>query len=412
MSEARSVRARSLIAAVERHPVAAVFAVALVARTLVALVVYWRFGGSLLLDDATYSEMAATKAAGEAGAWAPYVDWLYLRTGVLLVPITGLYALFGPVKLLGQLYVALLGAATAAVTTRLALEAVARRWALAAGLVVALLPSQVLWSSLILKDAGVWLVLSALALVVALAGRADGARLVALGGAAAGLLTLLGFLRLHTLVVAGVALVLTAWVGSRHCRVRRVAVAALLAVSIPWLAFGIGPAGIGIVSTSTSASLGERRAENARQSNTAVVPPAPGAAGTPTPPGDELATSNLAYLPRGLSVILFEPVPWSSGGPVLLDLARGEALLWYPLLALALVGLTSVRRHLRVAAFPLVVGCGIAVMYALVEGNVGTAYRHRGEVVWVVALGCALGLVQLQRLRPRVRRGRFVEPAG
>jgi hypothetical protein len=31
-------------------------------------------------------------------------------------------------------------------------------------------------------------------------------------------------------------------------------------------------------------------------------------------------------------------------------------------------------------------------MYALTEGNLGTAYRHRGEFVWVVALLAALGL--------------------
>jgi hypothetical protein len=41
--------------------------------------------------------------------------------------------------------------------------------------------------------------------------------------------------------------------------------------------------------------------------------------------------------------------------------------------------------------FPVIVATGIVIQYALSEGNVGTAYRHRGEFVWVVALLAALG---------------------
>jgi hypothetical protein len=69
-----------------------------------------------------------------------------------------------------------------------------RRWALLAGLIVALLPSQVLWSSLILKDAAVWAALSSLAAPVAVSARSSGRRLALQGTAAAVLLVLLGYL--------------------------------------------------------------------------------------------------------------------------------------------------------------------------------------------------------------------------
>jgi hypothetical protein len=137
------------------------------------ITVMW--GGTLFLDDVGYSRLAELAANGAIDD--PYDDFLYERTATLLVPIVGMYWLFGPIELFGQLYVALLGAATAALTARLALEIVDRRWALLAGLIVAALPSQVLWSSLILKDAAVWAVLSALVLVVALAARSGGRRL-------------------------------------------------------------------------------------------------------------------------------------------------------------------------------------------------------------------------------------------
>jgi hypothetical protein len=72
-------------------------------------------------------------------------------------------------------------------------------------------------------------------------------------------------------------------------------------------------------------------------------------------------------------------------------MARLESLVWYPLLLLAVVGLWASRKHLRDMTFPLLVGGGVLVVYALTEGNIGTAYRHRGEFVWVVILLAMLG---------------------
>jgi multidrug efflux pump subunit AcrA (membrane-fusion protein) len=108
---------------------------------------------------------------------------------------------------------------------------------------------------------------------------------------------------------------------------------------------------------------------------------------------------DIAHLPRGLSVMLFEPVPWATGGSTTLQMARAEALFWYPLLVMAAVGLWVARSHLRVLSFPLSLGGGILLMYALAEGNIGTAFRHRGEFVWVVAVLAALGLHQVIALR-------------
>jgi hypothetical protein len=107
----------------------------------------------------------------------------------------------------------------------------------------------------------------------------------------------------------------------------------------------------------------------------------------------------VSYLPEGLTVILLRPFPWEigSGGSTGVRLAGAETVLWYPLLAIAIVGLVAVRRRLAVLAFPLLAGAATAVMYGLSEGNVGTAYRHRGEFVWVVALLAAAGAERIAR---------------
>lgn len=423
---ARAVRAR-----MARRPVLSVFIVALAVRVITATVITVMWGGTLFLDDVGYSRLAELAANGAIDD--PYDDFLYERTATLLVPIVGMYRLFGPIELFGQLYVALLGAATAALTARLALEIVDRRWALLAGLIVAALPSQVLWSSLILKDAAVWAVLSALALVVAVAARSGGRRLALMGATAAVLLVLLGFLRLHTLQVACVAILLAVLVYPRPRPLVRLSGAIVLLACIP-LVFGMGLAGGSFVADSRDP--GAQRALNAAEAESAVVPapaeaPAPadapvgppvptpadpsalpqedgqkGASGPGTSPDEPSgALRSVRYLPTGMTVVALRPWPWESSSTSLgMRFARAEALIWYPLLLLALVGIAAIGRHRRTLAFPVIAGGAILVMYGLTEGNLGTAYRHRGEFVWVVALLAALGAERIAAWR-RERRG-------
>jgi hypothetical protein len=383
------------MSALARRPVLVAFTAALVVRATTAVVIAIGWGGSLFLDDATYSGMAQAAADGRLSSLGAQQEWLYERTGTLLVPITGLYELLGPVKLAGELYVALLGATTAALTARLALEVVERRFALLAGLLVALLPSQVLWSSIILKDAAVWACLSGLAVVVAVGARSTGRRLALLAVVAASLLVLLGFLRLQTLEVACVALTLAMLVSERAQRPVRVAGAVAMLVCVP-LVFGMGVAGAPFVARSRDP--GEQRAGNAQQARSAVVAPTPADGHDVT--SDDDVTGELSYLPKGLAVVALRPWPWeSSGGGVGVALARVEALAWYPLVALALFGLGGAWRRRQALAFPILSGCAVLVMYGLTEGNLGTAYRHRGELVWAVVLLATLGAERLVHRR-------------
>ena len=73
-----------------------------------------------------------------------------------------------------------------------------------------------------------------------------------------------------------------------------------------------------------------------------------------------------------------------------------EHLLWYPMLILGLVGLWVIVKRRKTASIELVytifVIGGLAVMWGLVEGNFGTAYRHRGELVWGIAVLDGIGI--------------------
>ena len=316
--------------------------------------------------------------------------------------------------------VAVVGALVAAAVTKLLLEKLKWRWSVVAGLTVAFFPSQIAWSTIVLKDVFVWPGLASLALVVSGSVRNSGWRLAALGTTGALIVFLLGHLRLHSTFVA--AVVAIAFISTTQ-RAVRVSAAVLIASVVPWVSGG-GPAGLEPVVNQVD-SLEELRLAHAEGARSAIVAlpefepdsPVDGAADTaPLPGGDtdgptdegaeEVGRSllgrlrgDLTNLPRGPSVMLLKPYPWDAASSLRFVFAKIDTLLRYPLLALAVAGSWSVRRNSRVLLFPLLTGSGIPLMYALGEGNLGTAFRHRGEFVWAVMV---LAAFSAQRLRDRL----------
>lgn len=426
-SVARTSAVHRVVSAAQAHPVWAIFMLALAARAVVAVGVAIAHAYNVAPDGLVYGSLASNAATGHTAGWGWYEHNVWDQDAGFLRPLTGLYEVFGAHRLVGQLYVAVLGAGTAAFTTLLALEVLPRRWALASGVIVALLPTQIIWSSLILKDAAVWFALSGLALTIALAGRARGFRLLMLGVAAVALLVLLGYLRQQTLAIATWALILASLVGPRFNRVPRIGGAIAIGVLIPWIVFSMGPAAVTFIRHSRAPT--NIRAWNSVGANS-VIPSGvqilrrPSGSGTSRPRRQVVAPSkvtqaevtpasvasqnevrqDLTHLPQGLLAMLVQPYPWHSASSTSLNIARGDAVIWYPFLLLAFVGLLTIRpRHLRVMAFPLLAGGAILLAYALTEGNLGTAFRHRGECEWVLAVLAGFGLLKLAAWRSQGR---------
>lgn len=394
--ETQRTRSR-LLAAIEDHPLLAVAAVALLARVVVATAIAVFFGGSLFPDDKTFHVLASELASGDTEKWDSGTHALYRQTATYVLPLAGVYALFGSVVFLGQLLTTLFGTAAAVLASRVGAAAGGSRVGLASGFIVALLPSQVLWSSLTLKDAAVWTAIAAIGLVIAR--RADNASSDVLRAIPlAALFLLLGYLRMHTLVVVGWATVLAVVAAPPPRRRATLAAVALIVLVVPW-ALGAGPAGSNLIRGGLG-SIGERRAANAAGAETAVADP------EDYDPG---LLDNLRHLPRGITVMLFEPVPWAPTDDPGETLARVETVLWYPLLALAALGGRDLIRRRDALAFPFFAGGGVMLLYALLEGNIGTAYRHRGEFVWAVCVFAAVGLA---RLWPKLRETDPMEQPG
>ncbi|HMK97671.1 MAG TPA: hypothetical protein VK425_09015 [Acidimicrobiales bacterium] len=131
---------------------------------------------------------------------------------------------------------------------------------------------------------------------------------------------------------------------------------------------------------------------------------------------------DIRALPGGLVSFLLRPFPGQHGEGLSYDLAGLEEFLFYPLYVLAAVGVVVGRRKREVIAFPVLVAALISAVGAEAEGNLGSAFRHRDQLLWVVATLATVGAYHLG-LRWRLRRaraspeargaqpGRFVEQA-
>ena len=337
-------------------------------------------------DVHIYDRLADQRASGAYREWDTSSEFYYDRFATFVVPLSILYRLFGSFLFLGQVLAAVAGTLTAVLTCKLLLMVTAKQWAILGGLIIAVFPSQVVWSSTGFRDSFVWMVTAALAVVCAFAARAFGWRLLGLGVAAVALVFALGHLRLSTMIVASWALMFVAIFSVEQQRLVRAVGALVIALIVPWY-IGTGLGGLEYI---TNQSPAELRADRALGADSAFVEESVGE-----------VRSDLAHLPRGLSVMLFEPWPGTSFTGSSVRLAQVELVMWYPLLLLAVLGVPEAFRSRRVLTFSAVTGGTLLMVYALSEGNFGTAFRHRAELVPPMTVLAVLGAAALTERRRR-----------
>jgi hypothetical protein len=420
------------IHALTAHPIAAVVVVALLARVILAVGSHWVTRGYVIPDERLYMELATNASRGIApDSWYPnygqsFDDSVRAFSG----PLIFLFKVFGPHRVLGQMLAAVAGAAAAGVTVAIGLRFLRPAFAMLAGLVVALTPSQALFSSVVLREGEVWLALTLVGLGAVLMMSPDRRRLVVGAVLAAAGLFALGYLRDQTLLGAAWSLALAAiLLTPRRNFVPRVAACLALALAVPWIA-GLGPAGEDLVRGrgerlaqtravlavgANSAFPGTQKAAPPPKNGKPVPPPSPATqAAVASATQEQSVRAGIGHLPAGLVDVTLRPFPWQATAGLTLTLARVETLAWYALYALTILGvLVSLRRReARLALrFPVLLLGMLLCIAALTQGNVGTSFRHREQTLWVMAL-CAGAALQwlVSRSRWAPRREEPVEP--
>lgn len=118
----------------------------------------------------------------------------------------------------------------------------------------------------------------------------------------------------------------------------------------------------------------------------------------------------LQYLPFGLAYFWFAPFPWIVTS-FRQALAVPEMLLVYLLVPSFVRGaLFTLRNRFSHAATVISVITIVSIAYALIEGNYGTAYRHRAQILGPALALAAIGLA-LKRSSEAAAEDRALQPA-
>lgn len=303
-----------------------------------------------------------------------------------------LYLIFGFAPLAPKLVNAFVGTASALLCYRLAGELAGKGPARTAALLTMFFPSLVLWSALNLRDPVVLLITVALFLnVVRLRIRPSG---MAFFGVLLALALLVLF-RDYMAIMALLGILGATFIGKgRGIPVNLFVGAIIFGVALfAYQRFGLGSEWVESASFEAIAQQRQNMAFG----------------GTAFRPEVDVSTPlrGLQYLPMGLAFFFLSPFPWQLGSALSL-MTLPEQLLWYALLpAVGSGALYIVRQRYHAFGPVLVFMLLTSALYALVEGNAGTAYRHRAQVLvfFLVLAGVGLTLRRLRR-EAATRKGR------
>jgi hypothetical protein len=310
-----------------------------------------------------------------------------------------LFHLFGVNPLLPRLWNCVVGAVTPIVCFSLARTLGADSGARWSAILVGLFPSLVLWSSLNLKDADIWLlVLAGLLLAIRLQDSLQWWYLPALLIIVAALEPLRRYADQALLVAVGVSLIVSlrplGLLASRPGFMRGVAVVFAALVGLLGLSAYVFPdVGEGLYRSAGLVQLATLRHDFAIGAHSAINPD----------PGLGTLRGTLAFLPEGLRDFFLRPFPWETGSG-LLEVARLEVVVYYVSLPFVAVGIVyslkaSVARALPALTFLMVTGIG----YALVIANVGTIYREREQLIVVMFAFFGFGIQAIRLYMPQSR---------
>jgi hypothetical protein len=357
-------------------------------RAIIALILEWTgYSGRFAPDERTY----ATSGAAMALYWSGDVLIKPLRFGsdqplAYFYLNAASYFLFGsivPLKLLN----AFVGAAATRYVYFLARALFGAATARRAAILFCFFPSLVLWSSLNIRD--VWVVFLILFLSWKCHEIVAGYSHRALVGVFGAILVLSEF-RDYLFYVVALPPVLAMLIGRRGHLGRNFGLA--FAATVGLILLVEHGAAQGAQSRMSLEAVSKVRQDMTTGADSAFYEDV------------DISTPEqaLRFLPIGIMYFLLSPFPWQITS-FLKAFSLPEMLLIYGLVPAIIRGVHyAVTQRFRECLQPLLLTGLLTVSYALGEGNVGTLYRHRSQVIAFYIVFAAVGL--------ELRRGRREQP--
>lgn len=309
--------------------------------------------------------------------------------------VAGIYGIVGRNPLAIQFFNAVLGAATAPLIFRSVYEVFKnRRVAGVAAIAVAFYPSLVLWSSQGLKDGPIvfFLALSILA-TLKLGQRFSALYLVILIAALFGVLAFRFYIFYMLVAAIGGAFVIGMREVTAQSVIRQFVIVVVLGLSMTYL-------GVTRYATLQYERYGSLEALQRTRLDAATS--AESGFGQDV---DVSTTSGaLSTIPLGLVYLFFAPFPWQLGS-LRQSLTLPEMIIWWAVFPLLILGLWfSLRHRLRQMSSILIFTSMLTLAYSVFQGNVGTAYRQRAQLLVFYFIFVAVGAVLLKEKREERRK--------
>ncbi|HEY3104768.1 MAG TPA: glycosyltransferase family 39 protein [Pyrinomonadaceae bacterium] len=313
----------------------------------------------------------------------------------MLYVVGAIYGVIGRNMLAIQFFNAVLGAATAPLIFLSAEEVFKnRRVARIAALSVAFYPSLVLWSSQGLKDGPIvfFLALSILA-TLKLGRKFNAAYLITL------IVSLIGVLSFRFYVFY---MLIAAVGGSFVVGMRTLTAQSMARQFVVVLALGLSLTYLGVTRYANLQFEQYANLEQLQRSRQDLASSANSGFGRDV--DVSTTTGALLTIPTGIVYLLFAPFPWQLGS-LRQSLTFPEMLIWWAAFPLLILGVWfSLKYRLRQMSPILIFTSMLTVAYSVLQGNVGTAYRQRAQILVFYFIFVAVGSVLVKEKRDARRR--------
>lgn len=378
-----------------------IFVGGLVLRMIVAVGIYLFSGQEFFGGDALHYDFlgyAQVQAWGGDG----FFKWElanYMRNDAaawgMNYLVGAIYAIVGRNMLAVQFFNAVLGALTAVVIFQCAYHAFANlRVARIAVIAVAFYPSLVLWSAQGLKDAPIVFCLAlAILATLKLGQKLSVQYILVLGGA----LVVVYSLRFYVFYMICFAVAGAFAIGMQAVTatsfIRQFAVIIILGLGLTYLGV-TRSASIQYEQLVSFEQVQRSRSDGARSAESGF--------------GKDVDVSTtggaLTTIPLGLVYLLFAPFPWQLAS-LRQSITLPEMLIWWACFPLLVLGLWfTIKHRLRQLSPILIFTFMLTLSYSVVQGNVGTAYRQRSQLLVFYFIFVAVGAVLFKEKREEKRR--------
>jgi hypothetical protein len=354
------------------------------------------FGGDAFTYD--YFGFAQQQAWAGNNAFRAAADYFVSGSGSgwgMVYMVAGIYSLTGRNILAIQMVNAVLGAATAVVIYLCAQHVFNnQRVARLSGIAVAFYPSLILWSSQGLKDAPIVFFLALSMLATLKLGQKLSVKYILI--LVVSLLSLLSFrfyIFYMVCVAIGGAFVIGMQTISTNSFLRQFAVMILLGLALTYM---------GVTRSASTQYEQFANLERVQRSRSDMARAGESGFGKDV----DVSTTGgaLSTIPKGLVYLLLAPFPWQLAS-LRQSITLPEMVIWWASLPLLVLGFWfAIKYRLRMMSPILIFTVMLTFAYSVFQGNVGTAYRQRAQLLVFYFIFVAVGFVLLQEKREERKR--------